>query len=1031
VWAASLFVAYNLIGFLILPVCIRFFGARQIAHQLDRSAQIKSVRINPYVLSLRIRGLLVQDKDGQPFVSWDEFYANFQLSSFFRKPWVFKEVRLVHPFVRARMNKDYTLNFSDLVKKFSTESGPPKPSKPLFLEIEQLNITGALVSITDLTPRVPFHHNIGPVELTVTRFRTEPQSQNPYSFSGTTDSGERFTWSGSFSLDPIRSFGELAMQGVSIPRYAALYQDMTRFDIPQGTVSFQSAYDVALTSSNALATITNASFLLQGFKLVDRSNKTEVLDLDALRVRGMSASLSSRSTEISEVAVSGGRINVRRDRDDRINLIDLSQPAEDFTNAPGGILTLLKAATNVFAAFLGSTNLWSATLHELNVTNCELRGEDLANRRPVHLDLDQVSVSAHELSNLPGSNQTVSLTLRWNTNGTIRVDSAIRIQPPTADVDLSVHNLELKPLDPYLEPFVNIFIVDSKVNLDGRLSLRSTNGALPEVAFRGDAGLDDFATVDAKMAEDLVKWRSIQASGMNAVLQPPTVAVKQITMVDPLARIAIETNGAINVLSALRFGETNASKERVAPAAPAQSGRQPSGSLGQKLGGFLRELLAGGTNGLGGGALPKITLETLAITNGSAEFHDRSTQPPVTALISELNGTIKGLTSEELRQADLNLAGRIDRTGQFEVIGKLNPLMKNTPTDLKVNLHGVNLVPASPYAGRFLGYRLTGGKLDLQVSYTISDQRLDAKNVLGIDHFTLGEKVESPDATHLPVKLAVALLKDRNGKIELDVPIEGNLDDPEFHYGKVISRVVVNIITKLVTSPFAVLGAIFGGKGEEVSYQDFAAGEVELQASQADKLEALINGLTERPGLQLAIEGSFDPVSDAEGLRRQKLRKQFRSNKWAGLRRSEQAETSPEQISLSDEEYQAYVQTAYRAMIQTNPAPDKAEAGDLKTKQVERTAVAVTDTTDLKGAAALMKRPVSTPNLSATDMEKALLDTIPVTNDDLNQLALERARRAQQKILGSGKIEAERISLKPSDSGDASKPAARVYFHLE
>ena len=165
-------------------------------------------------------------------------------------------------------------------------------------------------------------------------------------------------------------------------------------------------------------------------------------------------------------------------------------------------------------------------------------------------------------------------------------------------------------------------------------------------------------------------------------------------------------------------------------------------------------------------------------------------------------------------------------------------------------------------------------------------------------------------------------------------------------------------------------------------------------------------------------------------VRRQKLRNDLRRNKWAGLRRSEQAQTSPEQISLADEEYQAYVQTAYRAMIQTNPAPDKAETGDLKAKQSERTTAPASDP-ELKGAAGLMKRPVSTPDVPATDMEQALLATIPLTNDDLNQLAQERARRTQEKILASGKIEATRISLKASDAGDSSKPAARVYFHLE
>src|SRR5579859_1027694 len=206
VWGLSLFLAYTVTGFLILPLVIRAVAARQLGKQLDRPVRIEKVRLNPFVLSLSVRGLLVQDKDGEPFLSWDEFYANFQLSSFFRKPWVFKEVRLVQPFARAQMNKDYTLNFSDLLKKFSAPSITPKPaSKPLFLEVERLSIAGARASITDLTPRVPFHRIIGPVQVTLTKFHTDPASENPYSFSGTTDSGERFAWSGQFSLDPLLS----------------------------------------------------------------------------------------------------------------------------------------------------------------------------------------------------------------------------------------------------------------------------------------------------------------------------------------------------------------------------------------------------------------------------------------------------------------------------------------------------------------------------------------------------------------------------------------------------------------------------------------------------------------------------------------------------------------------------------------------------------------------------------------------------------------------------------------------------------
>src|SRR5262249_26713175 len=205
------------------------------------------------------------------------------------------------------------------------------------------------------------------------------------------------------------------------------------------------------------------------------------------------------------------------------------------------------------------------------------------------------------------------------------------------------------------------------------------------------------------------KWRSVQVSGINAALQPPTVAVKEMTLVEPLARVAIQTNRAINLFSVLRLGETNQAPQPAAPASPAPAA---GGSLGQKLSGFLRQVLAGATN-QSGSALPRITVDTLSLTNGRAQFFDRSVHPPVVVSMEQLSGNIKGLSSEVLRQADLDLKGVIDRAGQFEVAGKLNPLSKNSPTDLKLDLHAINLVLASPYAGRFLGYRLNAGTLDM------------------------------------------------------------------------------------------------------------------------------------------------------------------------------------------------------------------------------------------------------------------------------------------------------------------------------
>jgi hypothetical protein len=290
--------------------------------------------------------------------------------------------------------------------------------------------------------------------------------------------------------------------------------------------------------------------------------------------------------------------------------------------------------------------------------------------------------------------------------------------------------------------------------------------------------------------------------------------------------------------------------------------------------------------------------------------------------------------------------------------------------------------------------------------------------------------VESPDAVKLPIRLAIALLKDRNGKIELDVPIEGNLDDPQFHFGKVISHVIVNIITKMVTSPFAALGAVFGGKGEEVSYQDFAPGSAALQQANLEKLDTLLHGLEERPGLQLEIEGSYDPVGDLEALRKQKLQAKFRRQKWAILPKSDQARLKPEQVALSPEEYTVLLKSEYAAIqgrmekSGTNAAPSS-----------ERTAVRQRPISKAspwdKGATALVNAPVSEPVTPTTQIEREVLETINVSDNELNQLATTRAREVQQKILESGKIEASRVSLAKPAAGSVTNQASRVYFHLQ
>ena len=1020
-WMLGMLLFYTVLGFLILPPIIRAVAVKQLSKQLDREVSIRQVRLNPFALSATVRGLLIKDKDGESFVSWDEVYVNFQLSSFFGKPWVFKEISTTRPFVRAQMNKDGTFNFSDLAAKFSTNAAPAKTeSKPLALRIDRLRIVGATAAVADFTPQQPFKRTIGPLDITLDNFRTDPDNKNPYAFTGTTDAGEEISWSGYFYLSPLRSQGDLRLFHFDLNKYAPLYQDLARFEIRGGSVALDVNYQFEWSATNRVAAVRDMAFALRDFKLGAPGDSNNIVELPLLNVTGASVDLEKHQATVNSVMARDATLFLSRAKNNSINVVELSQPAEAMTNAPGGILFLLRSVTNAVAMLLNSTNEWSGMVGSVALTNCALHLEDNVNSRPARLDLSDITVDAKNISNVPGTNLTAALSLLWNTNGSIKTVTTASFLPPTADIQLDLDQLDLGTLDPYLEPKLNLYILGSKVGLHGKISLRTPKDELPQVTFHGDASLDDFHTVDGVMAEDLVKWDSIGFNGIDANLNPQTVSIKEIDVNNAYARLVIETNKTINLLNALRLTNTNApatneTKVATAPATPA-------------------------TNS----PLPQISIGAIVITNTGVSFADRSIQPGVNLTIKSVNGSIAGLSTEQLQHADIALNAMIDGVGPASITGTINPFSGTQTNNIKISVKDMDLTPASPYAGKFAGYRIAEGKLNLDLAYQLVGKKLQSKNVITLDHFTFGEKVNSPDATHLPVRLAIAILKDREGKIVLDVPIEGSIDDPKFRISKVVERAIVNILEKVATSPFSLLGALFGGGGEELGYQDFAAGSADLTAADRQKLDSLAKGLEARPALQLEISGSIDPDGDHEGLQRAALDREIRTRIWMKLRKAEQATNSVEQLALTPDDRASWVKAlfaeavagnkispeliaantnlaAYVAQIQKPRGVTGAKQG---TKMMQPNASAVKNQTD--GTASQTKSaPPSDP------MEAALLTTFPVSQIDLETLAASRAKAVQAYLLQTGKVEAARLFLKEDQTAGLRSGGSRVYLQFK
>ena len=311
-----------------------------------------------------------------------------------------------------------------------------------------------------------------------------------------------------------------------------------------------------------------------------------------------------------------------------------------------------------------------------------------------------------------------------------------------------------------------------------------------------------------------------------------------------------------------------------------------------------------------------VSIGRIELARGNVNFSDFFIRPNYSANLTDVAGSIGTMSADEA--GEVRLEARVDHTAPVEVQGRINPFAARLSFDLDGKARDVDLPPLTAYSAKYAGYGIEKGKLTFEVRYRVEDRKLVAENRLVLDQLTFGPRVESPTATKLPVLLAVALLKDSRGVIDLRLPISGSLDDPKFSVGGLIIQVIVNLIGKAVTAPFALLGAAFGG-GEELSTLEFAAGSARLDAAAQQRVDTLAKALADRPGLKLDITGRADPVADREALNRAAFETALRREKMKSLAAAGNAPPSLEQVTIGAEERNRWLAAAYREA----PLPDR------------------------------------------------------------------------------------------------------------
>ncbi|MDA8083251.1 MAG: DUF748 domain-containing protein [Nitrospiraceae bacterium] len=852
----------------------------------------------------------------------------------------------------GKMNLEALIPHGAEEKKGTKETKNPakeekKDSKGPAIDVDGIKIAGGKVFFSDASKAAAFRTTLENIDLNIAHFSNSPDRKTAMELSLQTEAKETLKVAGDFSVAPMAAEGTVELKHVPIKKYAPYFSDAVLFDVEDAQLDFQTHYTFSKGEKEPEIRLSGMTADLTSLVLRKRGDKEAFLRIPSVSLRETGVDLAKKELVIGIISTQKGLLSVKRTADGRLNLENLVPP----TPAQAGKETPEKVKK------AEAEKPWQVQVKDLSLEGYTVKGEDLVPSEPVEMTVDRIRIKGKNISTAKNSRGRVSLSLVLNRKGTLSTSGTVTVNPPSGNLKLKAKDLDIVPFQPYFTDRVKIILTGAALSADGTLAVSYSKEGGPKVSYKGEASCTNFTSLDKANADDFLKWESLHFSGIDAGYNPLSVTIQEIALTDFYSRLIINQDGSLNVQGIVE----EETPKTVAPA-PADATVTAAGNTGAAP-------EADRAN--------KVKIENITLQGGTINFSDRHIEPNYSANLVEMGGRVSGLSSEESTLGDIDLKGKLDNYAPLEITGKLNPLRKDLYVDLKVDFRDMDLSPVTPYSGRYVGYTIQKGKLSLNLRYLIVKKKLDSQNNIFLDQFTLGDKVDSPEATKLPVKLAIALLKNRKGEIKLDIPVTGRIDDPKFSVGRIVLKIIVNLLVKAATSPFALLGAIFGGGGEELSYIDFDYGSVAITPEGEKKIDKLVQALSDRPALKLEITGHVDVEKDKEGLRDLFFNRKLRAQKIKEMAKEGLPPVPVDEVKIGADEYPKYLKMTYKQERFPKPRNIIGIAKDLP----------------------------------PAEMEKLMLTHIEVKDDDLRQLASQRALAVKDQILKRKQVEPERIFL--------------------
>lgn len=963
----ALVALYSLLGFLILPGVGLRIANQQLAHYATVPAQLKRIEFNPFSLELTLWGLQIGEP-GKEQVGFERLYANLALDSAWKGALHLQAVELDKPRNEVVFAKDGTLNLTQLFKLPASEPQPEQPpSDPFPLRIGSIKLSGGYLHFADQRPSEPIEFIYDDMNLELKNLSTLPDDNADMTLVARGPNGGRVDWSGTLSLSPIASEGTLKVTDGKMKLFWPYVRDAVPLVLEDGVFSLDTHYKLNLSKTTEVL-LDKTSLRIAPFAIKAPDDRP-LARLASLEVSDTSIDLAKQLVTVGKVRSEKLETWAALEKNGQLDWQKLfaSQPAKATPKEKAE--PAAAEPTPEEKAAKEPSKPWQVLLQDVQLRNYQVHLADRSQKEPVALDVGPLNLDLQGFDSLNQSPFTLKLDTGIGKQGKLQAAGQVNLAPVTAKLDVSTRDIDLRIAQAYLSPYIRLELRSGMLASDLKVDLKSTEPLAFSVA--GKAQVNQLHTLDTIKDRDFVKWQQVNVDGLSYV-HGDALSIDKVTLLQPYARFIINEDRTTNVSDMLI--------EQPAGGASSGTASKPSAPASKPLG---------------------IRIGQIAINDGSANFADLTLTPNFATAVQQLNGQIGTIDNRKPAPAKVDIKGKVDRYAPVTIKGALNPFNPLASLDIATSFKRVELTTLTPYSGKFAGYRIRKGRLNLDLHYLITNGQLKAENKVVVEQLQLGEKVDSPDAVDLPIRLAVALLKDTEGKISIELPVTGDLNNPQFSVMPIVWQTLRNLVLRAAQAPFKFIGGLIAGGGDDdLGSVAFAPGSSELSGDAQSALDKLASALKARPELRLEIEGTSAQSSDGPLIAQQRLEREYQATWYKILqRRGDKVPANASQLVVDDSDKPAMLEGIYRTRLKQQPPAEWQQLG-----RDERTA----------------------------KLREAVIKSWAESAALLRNLGQERASSIKDYLVDKGKLEDDRVYFIDTSLGQAEKDGRVITpMHLD